>query len=155
MAFYGTWYQSTKFPLRVANLKWISSDPKISVPDMANQFFSLSSVQINYPNFPGVKKCMCLAKQVVYLESSWNPNKTNTYTSNSVLHTTYGLWQLSDVHDDVACWPTNCGLSTNALFNAEYNTRMAFTFMNSAVNLKKNPWLDWSVYSNAAKTCLV
>lgn len=229
--FYGTWYQSTIFPVRVANLQWYGADTKSKVAWMAQQFYNLSEVQKRYPNFPGVTKCICIAKQLVYKESTWNPNKINTYTradiasinsstdkiilsghnlvngseiqltslsggaglssstwyfvrnsTNSnfqvstsatgniinittdgtckIVYKVYGLWQISNIHSKtMPQWPTNNNLSLNTIFNEEFNTRLAFTIMNSDVNAYKNPWLDWSAYDNNAvdspvKVCL-
>lgn len=231
--FYGTWYKSTIFPTRVADLKWYGADVKAKVVNMAKQFFSYSEVQKRYPNFPGVDKCVCIAKQVVYKESTWDPGKTRFYlpetpqtamisatndrivqnghgltlgseiklsslTGNTTLNNSniyyvkaptfydfkiassssgsaidiptdgtcqinyrvYGLWQISNVHSwTMPQWPTKNNLTLNTMFNSEYNTRLAFTIMNSAINNYKNPWIDWSVYNNGdsdspVKICL-
>lgn len=230
--FYGTWFESTKFPTRIAKLQWYGADTKAKVAWMAQQFYSLSEVQKRYPSFPGVNKCICIAKQLVYKESSWEATKTNKYvrtevtasissssdritlsghglingseiqlsslsggtglanstgyyvrnatssyfqvsstpTGNIINVTTngtcklvykvYGLWQVSNIHSQsMAQWPTKNGYNLSTLFNEEYNTRLAFTIMNSAVNAYENPWLDWSAYNGSAadspvKVCL-
>lgn len=229
---YGQWYQSTIFPLRVSNLKWYGTDLQSQIAYMAEQFYSLKSVQSYYPSFPGVKQCICLAKTIVEKESSFGPNKMNIYSGGSVslvdstdkvvrtnkhgllnkseikfrniasttgisnydkdypttniyyvrnrddysfelaatpggnkislttdgsatmLYTVYGLWQISNIHSfGMAQWPTKNGYDLNTMYNSEYNTRMAFTMMNSQINMQKNPWLAWSTYDAAKTAC--
>lgn len=149
--FYGQWYKSTIFPTRVANLQWNGVDLKAKVDSMTLQFYSLTSVIASYPSFPGSSKCRCLAKKIVYAESTWNPNAINQNANGS---TDYGLWQMNTIHSTDYWWPTKNGLTLNTLYNAEYNTRCAFTLMHNKLNQGKNPWQDWSSYDNVASSCL-
>lgn len=159
--FNGTWYQSNKFPTRVANLKWYGSTLQAKVDNMASQFYSLKAVYSKYPNFPGSSKCRCIAKQIVELESSWNPDKGKDgnayyYDANGVKHYVRGLWQISDIHktsEMAQWWPENNGYTLDMIYNAEYNTRYAFTFMNSLINSGKDPWTPWSTYNDAKLLC--